>query len=183
MSGLRILQQRGMAVRQTQNEFPLSDGAAVTPDSSSMSVPLSPRFVNPEEKGRPIFGDSEEDATADAPRLRVKLWVELDGANAFGLGSAMLLRGVVDAGSLVGAAKAIGMSYRAAWDRVRKIEARLGRPVVEKLGGNKAGYSLTSEGVALLYAYERMYHRVQAVACEEFEACFEEMFPGMRHRE
>jgi len=102
------------------------------------------------------------------PGLRMKLWVEINGENAFGYGSAALLRGVLDHGSLAGAAKHLNMSYRAAWGRIQKIETRLGRPMLEKRGGNKAGYTLTEHGLAFLNAYEAMDHAVRTVAQQAF---------------
>lgn len=102
------------------------------------------------------------------PALRMKLWVEINGENAFGYGSAALLRGVLDHGSLAGAAKHLNMSYRAAWGRIQKIETRLGRPMLEKRGGNKAGYTLTDFGLQCLEAYTAINAVLNEVADREF---------------
>lgn len=64
---------------------------------------------------------------------------------------ALLLRRVSETGSLTVAAKMLGISYRNAWGRVRRIETNLGRPILEtKVGGRTGGGSkLTSEGLSL----------------------------------
>ncbi|MGX7950291.1 winged helix-turn-helix domain-containing protein [Oleidesulfovibrio alaskensis] len=109
------------------------------------------------------------------PQLKMKLWIEKDGKNAFGMGSAALLRGVNQTGSLAGAAKALGMSYRAAWGRIRKIEARLGTDVLVKRGGNKSGYELSADGRAYLEAYEQLARSLE----EEAQRRFGELFGGL----
>lgn len=105
-------------------------------------------------------------------KLRLKLWIDAGGENAFGPGSAALLKGVEDSGSLAGAARMLGMSYRAAWGRVRKIEARLGEAVLRKRGGNKAGYELTARGHDMLVAYEALHEEMDAIAQARFSELF-----------
>lgn len=105
-------------------------------------------------------------------KLRLKLWIDANGENAFGPGSAALLKGVEDSGSLAGAARMLGMSYRAAWGRVRKIEARLGEAVLRKRGGNKAGYELTARGHDMLMAYAALHEEMDALAQARFSELF-----------
>ncbi|MFV0422630.1 winged helix-turn-helix domain-containing protein [Oleidesulfovibrio sp.] len=109
------------------------------------------------------------------PQLKMKLWIDMGGKNAFGMGSAALLRGVDQTGSLAGAAKALGMSYRAAWGRIRKIEERLGTNVLIKRGGNKSGYDLSFEGQAFLEAYEALQKSVEEVAQRRFNDLFADL--------
>ncbi len=106
----------------------------------------------------------------DIPSLRMKLWFEKDGHNAFGMGSVLLLRGVARHGSLAGAARELGISYRTAWGSIRKIEARLGRAVLVKHGGNKSGYRLSPFGVRCLETYEAIYESALAVAQKAYAA-------------
>ncbi|MCF4128051.1 substrate-binding domain-containing protein [Methylobacterium sp. SyP6R] len=58
-----------------------------------------------------------------------------------------LLRAVARTRSVQGAAAALGLSYRAAWERVRTLEAAAGRPLVRKTRGH--GTTLTETGAAL----------------------------------
>ncbi|MGI6386754.1 MAG: winged helix-turn-helix domain-containing protein [Desulfomonilia bacterium] len=55
-----------------------------------------------------------------------KIWIEKDGNTVFGMGIYKLLDLVAETGSLHKAAQELGMSYRAAWGKVREYEDRLG---------------------------------------------------------
>lgn len=58
-----------------------------------------------------------------------------------------LLRAIARTRSVQGAAAEIGLSYRAVWERVRALEADVGRPLVRKTRGH--GTTLTETGAAL----------------------------------
>ncbi len=58
-----------------------------------------------------------------------------------------LLRAVARTGSVQGAATEMGLSYRAAWERVRALEAEVGQPLVRKTRGH--GTTLTETGASL----------------------------------
>lgn len=64
---------------------------------------------------------------------------------------ALLLRRISETNSLTEAAKLLGISYRNAWGRIRRIEARYGKRILEtKTGGQEGGSSkLTPQGTAL----------------------------------
>lgn len=70
---------------------------------------------------------------------------------------ASLLRRVDETRSLTRAAKEVGVSYRNAWDRVRSMEERLGRTLVETKVGGKSGGSaaLTDQGRRLLREFRK----------------------------
>ncbi|MBI4798570.1 MAG: LysR family transcriptional regulator, partial [Desulfarculus sp.] len=59
------------------------------------------------------------------------MWLERDGRVLFGQGRQELLAAIVETGSLAGAAQKLGMSYRAAWGRLKASEERLGLALVE----------------------------------------------------
>jgi molybdate transport system regulatory protein len=70
---------------------------------------------------------------------------------------AALLRGISETGSITKAAKFAGLSYRSAWDRVEKMQDKVGRRLVEsKTGGKKGGgAALTDEGKLLLREFRK----------------------------
>ena len=107
----------------------------------------------------------EVPAGASGATLRLHLWFESEEGMLFGLGRVQLLQLVRDLGSLNKAAKALGMSYRAAWGRIRNTEERLGFPLVVKSGGRK-GFTLTPEAEELLEAFRDWYDGVEAFALE-----------------
>ncbi|MGE4298478.1 MAG: winged helix-turn-helix domain-containing protein [Desulfovibrionaceae bacterium] len=104
-------------------------------------------------------------------RFKLRIWLECDEGFSLGPGKAELLQGIEARGSLSGAAEALGMSYRRAWGRIKKMEASLGRPLVEKLGGNKAGYRLTPFAVQLVRGYEAWIAAVEEYAVIKAEEC------------
>lgn len=81
--------------------------------------------------------------------LRLHLWFETDKGMLFGIGRALLLQKIAEHGSLNKAAEDLGMSYRAAWGKLKQTEAALGLTLCEKARG-RTGYTLTPQGQALL---------------------------------
>ena len=98
------------------------------------------------------------------PVVRLHLWLETENGIFFGLGRLKLLEQIQAGKSLSGAAKAMGMSYRAAWGKVRKTEQVLGVALIEKRAGNKAGYQITKAGSQLVAGFRRWFQEVEAYA-------------------
>jgi len=99
------------------------------------------------------------------PRMRLHLWLEVDDGMVLGLGRAMLLAKIHELGSLNKAAKDMGMSYRAAWGRLKKTEELMGQPLVSSSGG-RSGFSLTQLGLSMVKAFERWHADVERYALE-----------------
>lgn len=80
------------------------------------------------------------------------------GKQIIGPGLYELLAEVEKTGSLSQAAREMNMSYRTAWGRIKKIEARLGAEVIEKqIGGTRGGGSrLTARGSELMKVYRSL---------------------------
>jgi len=105
------------------------------------------------------------------PTLRLHLWLEAPGGMLLGLGRAELLLRIQETGSLNRAAKAMGMSYRAAWGRLKASEAMTGEPLVEKSIGQR-GFVLTPLGEKLAQAFKRWHADVEAYALKRAGAVF-----------
>lgn len=90
--------------------------------------------------------------------LWLKLQVACGDALAIGPGKADLLAAIGTAGSISGAARALGMSYRRAWLLVDEMNRCFDPPVVETLrgGGQERGARITETGLAVLDAYREM---------------------------
>ncbi len=97
------------------------------------------------------------------PRVRLNLWLETDEGMLFGLGRAQLLEQIEKQGSLNKAAKELGMSYRAAWGRLKNTEEVLGDSLVLKTRGRK-GCSLTPLGERVLEDYRQWVQEVENFA-------------------
>jgi molybdate transport system substrate-binding protein len=82
--------------------------------------------------------------------IGVRVWVERHGETVLGEGRADLLDAIGKHRSITAAAKAIGMSYRRAWNLVQEINEAAGQPLVEAaVGGVRGGGALLTEHGAL----------------------------------
>jgi molybdate transport system regulatory protein len=81
-----------------------------------------------------------------------RFWLTLDGRNFLGPGRVALLQNIRETGSISKAAKAMKMSYKAAWDAVDAMNAAWGSPLVES---SPAGSRLTPNAEKLVAAWRR----------------------------
>lgn len=88
------------------------------------------------------------------PRLEARgsLWITADGESLGGHGRMALLRAVAEQGSITQAARAFGISYKAAWDAIDAMNRVAGEDLVERSAGGRGGGStrLTEHGRRLL---------------------------------
>lgn len=105
-----------------------------------------------------------------SPSIRLHLWLENDRGALIGLGRAMLLARVREYGSLRRAAESLGISYRAAWGKVRQAQDYLGTDLVRKEG---KGYVLTDFGEDLADGFLKWHDAVESHAL----ALAQEHFP------
>jgi molybdate transport system regulatory protein len=87
--------------------------------------------------------------------LKGSLWLTAGGASVGGHGRIALLRAVAEHGSITQAAKAFGMSYKAAWTAINTMNGLSGTPLVERVTGGRGGGStqLTEQGRRLVERY------------------------------
>ena len=67
------------------------------------------------------------------------VWMTVGGEYFGGAGRIELLAKIAECGSITRAAKAIKMSYKAAWDAIDAMNNLAGEPLVERLVGGKGG--------------------------------------------
>ncbi len=79
-----------------------------------------------------------------------RFWFTLEGKNFLGRGRVELLQRIADTGSISQAAKAMKMSYKAAWDAVDAMNHAWGKPLVES---NPGGSSLAADAKHLIAAF------------------------------
>jgi len=84
------------------------------------------------------------------------LWIVLDGEPLGGELRFNLLRAIEQNGSITAGAKAIGVSYKSAWDHLDAMNQAAGAPLVERSTGGRGGGStrLTDYGERLLNRFE-----------------------------
>ena len=98
--------------------------------------------------------------------------IELEGAVWFRVGDEKmggsariaLLAQIAEKGSITQAAKAVGMSYKGAWDAIDTMNNLAGEPLVERLTGGKGGGGtrLTERGAQLVRHFQQIERAHQA---------------------
>lgn len=89
---------------------------------------------------------------------KVKVWLEKEEKLVFGKGREELFKAIDEQGSISKAARSMEMSYKAAWEKIKVTEKRLGQKLVEKQVGGRSGggTALTPKGRELLAKYEKL---------------------------
>ena len=107
-------------------------------------------------------------------KIRFKIWLEENGGVAFAEGRKMLLESVDRLGSINAAAKELGMSYRAAWGKIKATEKTLGLKLLEVVTGGKGGggSTLTNDARDLVEKYKKYNDRMGVLMQTEFERFF-----------
>ena len=103
---------------------------------------------------------------------RLQLWLANDSDNGFGHGRMRLFELIDELGSLSKAARSMGMSYRAAWGKIKEMEQATGVTLVCSQGSKREGYSITPQGRALMTAFARWHDDVRAYADKQAEVYF-----------
>lgn len=104
-------------------------------------------------------------AAAAMPSLSLR--INLDPDARIGPGKIELLEQIASLGSIAAAGRAMGMSYRRAWELVEELNGVFGKPVVARQTGGKhgGGATLTPLGLALVTRF-RAIERAAAQAAE-----------------
>lgn len=102
---------------------------------------------------------------------RLHLWLETGDGMLLGLGRIQLLELVEELGSLNKAASAMGMSYRAAWGRMKQTETVIGEALVER-SGPKKGFRLTPLGHDIVQLFRTWHQDVENFAVSRAKELF-----------
>ena len=105
--------------------------------------------------------------------IHVKITVERPGhtdEGSFGKGTAALLEGVKEKGSLNRAAKDLGMAYSKAWRMLKDVEQNFGITFLERDGAR--GSTLTAEGEKFLAFYKELDVKTTAYTMNLFKEHF-----------
>ncbi len=104
---------------------------------------------------RPPAAPATPAAPSSTLTVGADLWLSLDGHNLAGARRVALLAAIERLGSITQAAKAVGLSYKGAWDTIGAMGNLAGEPLVETaVGGNGGGRSrLTPRGETLVHNF------------------------------
>jgi molybdate transport system regulatory protein len=94
--------------------------------------------------------------------LEAQMTLAREGAPFLGAARVALLEAVAREGSISGAARAVGMSYKGAWDAIEAMNNLSPAALVEKSAGGRhgGGARLTAHGEGLLRAYRDLEARL-----------------------
>lgn len=109
---------------------------------------------------------------------RSKVWLEDEkGKPVFGQGRIQILKAIAEHGSINAAAKSLKMSYRGVWAKIKATEKRMGRPLLERSVGGKAGggSSLTPFAMDLMERFERFQNLVEKETDNLFTNFFKDL--------
>jgi molybdate transport system regulatory protein len=106
-------------------------------------------------------------------RAEPMLWVKivLPGRGAIGPGKVALLRAVRDTGSISAAARALGLSYKKAWQLIDEMNGMFKTPVAEThMGGSeRGGAEITPLGGRLIDIYLQASETANGASAELLE--------------
>ena len=94
--------------------------------------------------------------------IKYKVWIEENGKVIFGKGRDNILKSIEKQHSLNAAAKELGMSYRAAWGRLKASEERMEKKLVETSNKEKSLH-LTAKARAMIERFEKLEKDVEAI--------------------
>jgi molybdate transport system regulatory protein len=106
---------------------------------------------------------------------RLKVWIEAeDGHVALSEWRVMLLETVQQHGSLVAAARALGVPHRTAWQRIREMEACLNVRLLETVSGGTGGgrSRLTPAALDFIRRYAAVRSGLDELVGERFASNF-----------
>ena len=106
------------------------------------------------------------DGAGVVPTMRIHLWLESADGLVFGIGRGQLLAQIERHGSLKQAAAELGMSYRAAWGKIRVTETALGQKIIRRSGHRRDGQELTEFGKQLQQRFNQWFEGVERYALE-----------------
>ena len=91
--------------------------------------------------------------------LQGQIWLDDEQSKRLMLDQIGLLQAIADTGSITAAAKATGISYKTAWDKLERLSNLCTEPVVARVaGGSRGGGSqLTEYGLKMLNGFKQLH--------------------------
>ena len=101
---------------------------------------------------------------AYSTKIRARFWVTGQNDSYLGIGRIQLLENIEKHGSINGAAKAMGMSYKKAWKLIEELNQMSETPLVIKSQGGKAGGGtcLTDQGRTMVKKFRQVEKELTA---------------------
>ena len=103
-------------------------------------------------------------------KVKVRIWLEYKGKPVLGKGGANILQAIDEEKSITKAAEKLEMSYRYAWNYLKKINQVFSKPVVKTARGGShggGGANLTELGKSLVKKYFQAEKYIDKLLKEE----------------
>ncbi|QPJ62229.1 MAG: LysR family transcriptional regulator [Candidatus Nitronauta litoralis] len=115
---------------------------------------------------------SKTPGSQETVKCKARFRITVQGEIALGPGKIDLLEAIDSAGSISGAARERGLSYKRAWDMVATMNQCFKNPLVsrEKGGAGGGGASLTELGREIILLYRDMEKKSQKATDKEWIA-------------
>jgi molybdate transport system regulatory protein len=107
-------------------------------------------------------------------KIKYKIWIEENGKVIFGKGRDEILKSIEEQHSLNAAAKELGMSYRAAWGRLKASEERMEKKLVE-ISKKEKSLQLTAQARTIIERFEKLEKDVEKIL-HDAEQDFKKLF-------
>ena len=122
------------------------------------------------------FADQKKYLFAQTLKVCSKIWFQVGNQRIFGRGLSKLLANIERTGTLQQAAIDSGMSYRYAWKLIQTAQERLGKTLVNKHPGGKAGgaSALSPAARNILDVFNRLNEMVADFADKNFQTLYED---------
>ena len=115
---------------------------------------------------------NKADRVTAAEGIRPSLKFSFGPERSLGPGKIALIEGIIASGSISAAGRAMGMSYRRAWELVEETNRIFGKPVaIRQTGGkNGGGATLTPLGLAVISRFRAIERAMTDVARDHMAA-------------
>lgn len=102
-------------------------------------------------------------------KIRFKCWIEDENEKFYGPGPNELLKIIQKEGSLSRAAEQMNMSYKKAWDIIRRLNAHTETPMVilKKGGSHGGGAEVTEKGLKAIEHFEMLQRQMKDLVEEQ----------------
>ncbi|MFQ5858662.1 MAG: winged helix-turn-helix domain-containing protein [Anaerolineae bacterium] len=107
---------------------------------------------------------------------RANFWIEEEGEVVLSTWRVALLQAIAETGSITAGAEKMNVPYRVAWQKVREIEERLGRPVLETQtgGAGGGGAQLTPTGERYVKQFREFTRGLNDLVQQRYQEVFAE---------
>lgn len=91
-------------------------------------------------------------------KIKNRIWIEGDNGTYLAEGRIVLLKEIIESGSITSAAKSMKMSYKKAWDIIDGMNREASEPLVERVSGGKGGGGtvVTKKGEEVIKKFEKL---------------------------